>query len=287
MKTLLSDGRVIRCEDQNAIFEIEAFDAYTSKHCYTDQAALRAFNDNKRVAYGNQIDEEIGRMQPEISRNAAEYVITDWYLKPTASDSIVIPGRFDEEITSSSKIISAIQVSAGTLDFSRKYLDIHHVTVEESIRFLGMGIFASFENLKSIKLPTTIESIGYECFCGLGKLEDVEIPDKVKIINSGTFGLCYNLETVQLPASLKAIAGGAFVCTKLGAVVIPNGTEIIAARAFGECKKLKQVTLPRSLRYIANDAFEDCPHDIHFLVPRGSYAERWVEDRNYYFRRYD
>lgn len=284
-KISFTNARTIEYEDENSIFAIEPFDARIGTYRYTDPETEDAYHKRRDVRYTDEEAAFIARMHPPITRKTEQYVISFWRLKDTTSDTVVIPGYFENDSDTSKNIIAAVYgggpVSPLGMDLA---LNIRHVVIEEGVRFLPSWYFLPCSNLQSIVLPETIESIGHDCFAGLEKLEDIELPDQIQIINNGTFGLCYNLETVQLPQSLKAIARGAFVRTGLKAVVIPDQTEIIAQRAFAECKNLKQVILPDSLYYIADDAFEGCPEDICFLVPRFSYAERWADERWFTYR---
>ena len=67
---------------------------------------------------------------------------------------------------------------------------------------------------KDVKYPVT--SIGPAAFHYSDEIKSVRIPSTIKEIEDGSFYSCSNLESVYLPASIKTIGSNAFVSAAAG-----------------------------------------------------------------------
>lgn len=85
-----------------------------------------------------------------------------------------------------------------------------------------LSYFTSCKNLKSVKLPETLEEIGEMAFQNCTSLVSIEIPASVTKIGGSAFGGCSSLESVKMlgatpPAFVKGqimTVNGQFVATK-------------------------------------------------------------------------
>ncbi len=84
--------------------------------------------------------------------------------------------------------------------------------VKNGVTRLLSSCFANARNLKSVKLPETLEEIGFGAFLKCTALASIEIPASVTKITGGAFYLCSSLESVKMlgatpPALVKGDGG--------------------------------------------------------------------------------
>lgn len=151
-----------------------------------------------------------------------------------------------------------------------------------------------FENMRSLKIPTSVTAIEDGAFDECEKLEEVEcdpkwlckfdksklrkiiIPPEIKELPKECFKGCKNLRQIEFSSGIKAIGEGAFEnCENLAEIVIPFNAKFnvigqvtkivpteavnkIPARAFKNCKKLTKISLPPTVSEIDKTAFEGC-----------------------------
>ena len=152
----------------------------------------------------------------------------------------------------------------------------------KKVTTVGRKAFYGNNKLKSVKIPSTVDTILSMSFDSCVKLENVVIPNSVKKLGNASFFSCtrlksvtlskklesigkacfYNcpkLKSVTLPGSLRSI--GAYIfgdCTSLNSVVINNGPTYISREMFLNCNKLKKIVLPKSISKISRKAFSNC-----------------------------
>ena len=124
---------------------------------------------------------------------------------------------------------------------------------------MGDEAFAGCENLKKIKLPSSIKGIGKSAFGGCINLSEIELPQNLVTLGEYAFADCRNLESILLPAGIKIISDGAFAdCNSLKSIQLPPVTEKIGKEAFARCKQLKQIEIPEHVKGIGGAAFAGC-----------------------------
>ncbi len=98
--------------------------------------------------------------------------------------------------------------------------------------YYGSGITA-------FHLPDHATVIPQECFRECGYLKSVTIPSRIQTIGIGAFTNCQQLETVVIEPGVKAIQNGAFLgCINLKDVTIPETvTNITGMQIFQDCPK--------------------------------------------------
>lgn len=120
---------------------------------------------------------------------------------------------------------------------------------------IGDNMFASLDNLLSVKLPKNAISIRSSALSWCGSLVEVVLPVKLEEIGYSAFSDCKNLKNIDFPPTLKTIDQHAFQrCERLEQISLP-GVESIGFCAFDGCSKLTEVRIPSTLKSIGDDAF--------------------------------
>ena len=169
--------------------------------------------------------------------------------------------------------LCALLCEIGWFDTSEKWINAditlgkycpEHVDVPEGVTYISNDIFSGSFNLKSVKLPQTLERIKYSCFYNSG-ITSIRVPDSVRFIEAEAFEACYNLEYATLPATLQEIGWGIFNdCVRLKSITIPRSVRFIGDEAFCNCKSLKRINYQGTVEdwdniQIDNTSFIDVP----------------------------
>ena len=134
------------------------------------------------------------------------------------------------------------------------------------------GAFAHCNNLKTIKLPSTITSIGDEAFYNCQSLTNIEGLDKcnLKSIGSEAFSNCKALENLDFSKSTftnvpsKAFKG----CSALAKITLPNTLTTIGGYAFYACYCIPQLDLSNTaLTTLENYALYQMRETTKFSLP--------------------
>ena len=136
---------------------------------------------------------------------------------------------------------------------------IKRIVVGEGIRHIGNWAFENCNELKAVRLPSTLTSIGAGSFFFCWQLKKLTLPDGVKRIGDCAFERCKSIKEMVFPDSVKSLGDGVlFYCTSLKRVVLPQGITAIPASMFGRCGELKSIELPETIRSIGAGAFDNC-----------------------------
>ena len=173
------------------------------------------------------------------------------------------------------------------------------------------GAFQNCTNLKSVFLPSTIETIYTYSFSGCSGLESVCLSEGLKTISSYAFTSCTSLKTINLPSTLEIISTYAFSyctsleninlpigvvsyktsnnskplgalfakCSSLKEIEIPDGTTILDDFLFDSCTSLNKVIIPKSVSSIKEYAFEKCDK-LTIYCYEDSYAYNYAKMNN-------
>lgn len=161
-----------------------------------------------------------------------------------------------------------------------------NLVIPEGVTEIGFKACSNSKILKTVTLPSTLETISSHAFSGCPKLNNVKILNSCHI-SYGAFSECKTLSNIELPEELtyeqfdflnetsvinlnhnlftiedgivyskdkKKILGYTKVPENL---VIQEGVKSIERRAFEDCD-IKSVTFPLSVKNIDTNAFEDC-----------------------------
>lgn len=124
------------------------------------------------------------------------------------------------------------------------------VIFEDSIGYLGVGVFYGCSALQSINLPTGCVNIYERAFFGCTSLKTIVFGEKTKNIKEACFSGCTSLETITLPAACETIGNEAFLgCTSLRSIGGAAKLKSVGAKAFRDCTALTSCTLPQSATY--------------------------------------
>ena len=177
------------------------------------------------------------------------------------------------------KNVTEIGVSA-----FRSCFNLEKIEIPNGVKKIESGTFADCYSLNAVELPDVLTEIGERAFQNCYHLTGVEIPN-VKKIGKGAFSECTSLRSVTIPGSVQTIEEETFKgCVNLERVEIFDGVKKIDKSAFSGCDNLKKITLPDSVKEIDEHAFS-YSKDLIFEVHEGSYADRWLSDRNLYKNR--
>lgn len=163
--------------------------------------------------------------------------------------------------------------------------------VKYPVTSIGPAAFHYADEIKSVRIPSTIKEIEDGSFYSCSNLESVYLPASIKTIGSNAFRNCSNLKSIVIPAQVKLIDDGAFENTCLESItvdpdnqlydsrencnaviekssckliigsastVIPSGVTAIGDGAFRGNRKLKSIVIPAQVTEIGNFAFENC-----------------------------
>lgn len=107
---------------------------------------------------------------------------------------------------------------------------LESVSIPSSVWFEGM------------KARAQVVSIGNRAFRGCANLKSVRIPRTIESIGSEAFSRCVSLERAALPSSITSIGDRAFLgCASLKRIAIPPSVSSVADYMFCDCISLKDV----------------------------------------------
>ena len=101
--------------------------------------------------------------------------------------------------------------------------------------YAGPVAFAGFSKLKSVNIPSNIETLPVGLFYNCYELRHVDIPEGVKSIEMSVFAKCYNLVSVTLPSTLETLPDGSIMpyCVNITEVVNKSSLDLTQySRAF-------------------------------------------------------
>ncbi len=128
----------------------------------------------------------------------------------------------------------------GASILSNEYVDGRGViTFDGDVTSIGREAFSRCSQLKSIKIPDSVEYIGISSFSVCTSLTSITIPDSVTGITYSAFYGCINLTSITIPDSVAGIGDNAFQnCTSLTGITIPDSVTIIGDGVFAGCTSL-------------------------------------------------
>ena len=125
--------------------------------------------------------------------------------------------------------------------------------------WLEHSLFENCENLKTVKIPSTVKTIGPRCFKNCKRLHTVILPANMEFLQYQSFANCKNLKNINLPEGFRMIKTRSFSnCLKLEEIDIPSSTEQIEQGAFNNCINLANVNFKSTQTYFETKAFLGC-----------------------------
>lgn len=163
---------------------------------------------------------------------------------------------------------------------------IINIIIEPGVTSISEYAFYTYENIKTLTVPESINAIGYCAFAGCANLESVYISNLTAWCNT-YFGYEYanplrnsadlylNGELVTklvIPDDVSRVANYAFYgCESLVYVTIPEGVTTIGNSAFCH-SAIKAVSLPESITYIGQTSFNSCT-DLDHIAFTGTQSQ--------------
>lgn len=142
-----------------------------------------------------------------------------------------------------------VQVLKGTMDLHYGAIDMsllnaHYVDKNDKPNYGHFVLQGINGSLKSIALPSDMDSIAKDCLGECSSLTKIIIPDGVKYIGDEAFRQCTNITSLNIPEGCTTIGRSAFLNTRLQAVKLPSTLESIGQEAFEANKDLTTITFP-------------------------------------------
>lgn len=145
----------------------------------------------------------------------------------------------------------------GTHSF-RACESLSNLTLSKNLKSIPLRAFSGTTSLKELTLYSSIKLIGDESFYGSG-IKSINIPSSVQSIGAKAFYDCKFLIDVSLVEGLTSIGESAFFgCSRLQRIQIPNGITTIEKDTFNGCAKLISISIPSTLTSVDNRAFTGC-----------------------------
>ena len=164
---------------------------------------------------------------------------------------------------------------SGSGDMSSSYIDwggilnsVENLIIEEGVTSIPYQGFYFMENLKTLKLASSLTDIGGYAFDSCQKLVSIDIPNGMTSLSVGMFANCTALNEVSLPGSLLTINNTAFNnCSALTKVQLHDGTQVIDDYAFFQCSSLQSIEFVNSINTIGACAFRKCSSLVEIVIP--------------------
>ncbi len=118
---------------------------------------------------------------------------------------------------------------------------------------------------------TDMKTIQNNLFKDDAELRSIKLPDSLQVLADGLFMNCVSLQDIAMPKHLKTIGRSTFEgCLSLGSIHLPATLERIEIRAFYGCTALQEITFAASVKEVADDAFAGCGALKFVRIPRGT-----------------
>ena len=200
-------------------------------------------------------------------------------------------------ITSNSQTVevSSYALSVDSARLFSAYSEQENIVVPPTVTYEGVeylvnrvGFAAHYGwSMKTVSLPSTIQSIESYAYRSCEDLEQIEISEGVTDIGRMAFLYCTSLQRIDIPSSAKSIGYAAFYgCSSLQQAGIGTCVERIDNVAFGQCPNLSRIySYPLIPPVIPDGVFDTDTYSNATLyaavssVPDYQVAEGW---KNFY-----
>ena len=152
-------------------------------------------------------------------------------------------------------------------DAFRKCIKLKSIEIPSSVQSISLMAFEGCISLVSVKLPPSLTHILSWAFSGCTSLSIINFPPSLVHIGFGAFSSCSSLKSIDLPSSLTEFEDAFKGCSSITSIQLPSTLEEIAPRSFKGSKALAHLKLPSSLTHIGKGAFEECTSLIDIDLP--------------------
>ena len=190
-------------------------------------------------------------------------------LKLTGKGAIAATNHFDAPWMSYEDGIKTIVIGEGITSIPNEifngyawgyncyFENLTTVKLPSTLKSIGDSAFYKCGNLKSVNFPSGLESIGRSAFYSTA-LTSVILPDSVTSIGSSAFSYIKTLKTITLGNRLETIPENGFSYSAITSIKIPASVKTIGGSAFAYCNGLTSVTIPSTVTYVDSYAFKEC-----------------------------
>lgn len=148
---------------------------------------------------------------------------------PTALHNSFTSSASEEEITYNEMTFSVYEKELILISYSGtdSHIEVPEKIDGYTVTEIGNYVFKDNTQLKSIKLPDTINDIGISAFQNTG-LVSFDVPENVTNIHTNTFADCINLEKINLSDNISYMYLSAFTNTKVDPCSLVKGDMIFS-----------------------------------------------------------
>lgn len=152
------------------------------------------------------------------------------------------------------------------------------VSIKEGIKVLGDGALSICTNMKTINLPSSLETISGNTFTGVSLLETINISTSnqhFKAENGYLYSkdgkeLIYVVPTktsISINSDVETIKTGSIMNKNITELIIPNSVETIASSAFINCANLESIKIDNTVGSISGAPWS---------APKGDRVISWL-----------
>jgi len=134
---------------------------------------------------------------------------------------------------------------------------LRSVDIPDSVQTLGVGAFASCDELVSVRLQNNLTVIPAELFSGCQLLKDVTIPNGVTVIEKEAFYGASLSPVFVIPDNVVTIEEYAFSCCEFVDLHIPASLKTIGRNTFYWCFDLENVYISDISQWLEFDFSEE------------------------------
>ncbi len=154
----------------------------------------------------------------------------------------------------------------------------------DSVTEIGWGMCSGSKNLKSVRIPPSLETIAEWSFSNCTSLTKLEIPGSVKTVGQWAFTDCVSITDIVLSEGIEKLDNCAFYgCTDIKTIIVPSTVTSIGEMCFRSCTSLMIVSIPETLESIGKNAFMNCSQVLTFFGEVGGQWETYATENSFYF----
>ncbi len=191
---------------------------------------------------------------------------------PTATDGA------SENVFELSKLNDGTVVVRGVKDKLATELNIPETLDGLRVSQINFNAFARMRDLRTVRIPSGVETIANGAFENCVKLEKIEfarnqngeIASALTLVDAYAFRGCSSLKSFEAPDSLRRVGLGAFErCASLETVALGRDVENVGFRAFADCPSLRRVDLSKvkNFQFLTTAAFDGASPELEFAFP--------------------